>query len=95
MYKYIRKWIYEEVNRPIIVKAKYPDIQIDDFEYYILFKEGGILNTPDRIGIMISTIYNNELFYEYGVIDATYFGEKQIIINEIKNKLKENIKKFY
>jgi len=92
MYKYIRKWIYEEVDRPIIVKVQYPDIQIDEFEYHIPFKEGGIFGKFDRLGILTSTIFNNKLYYEYCVLNVDCVSEKQRFIDKMKNKIKENKK---
>jgi len=95
MYKFIRKWIYEEVNRSVTVKAQYPEMQIDEFEYHIPFKEGGILGEFDRLGILTSTIFNNKLYYEYCVLNVDCVSEKQRYIDKMKNKIKENLIKPY
>jgi hypothetical protein len=86
----IRKWIYEEVDRPIIVKLQYPVIQWDEFEYIYPFKEGGLPGW-DKLGIMASTIYDNKLFYEYFVLLRDYYNYKNEIYIQLKNKINKSI----
>jgi hypothetical protein len=91
MKKYIRQWIYEEVNKEIIVEKEYPEIQLNEFEYTIPFKEGNS-SEIDRIGIMVSTIFKDELIYQYYVLEKEYFHYKLEIIKEMEEKIRDDIK---
>jgi hypothetical protein len=86
----IRQWVFEEVNKSIIVKKQYPNIQWDEFEYEYPFKEGG-LKGWDKLGIMASTIYNDKLFYEYYVLLRDYYIYKNEIYIQLKDQIDKSI----
>lgn len=92
MDKYIPQWIFEEVNKGIVVKKQYPEFQVNEFEHEYPFKEGG-RSGVDKIGIMVSTVHKDKLFYEYYLLDLNLgdIKNKNKIIEILKNKIIERI----
>lgn len=88
--KVIRQWKYEEQSRAVVVRKQYPKLQVDEFEYAIPFMEGGE-PPPHKIGVMVSTVFNDKLFYEYGVYDLHYGRHKPTLIEKFTQILKDKI----
>jgi hypothetical protein len=61
--KTIPQFRFKAQNKPVEVSALYPDVQIDRFEYFEPFREGGSSEKPDQILIIASTIHNKKLYF--------------------------------
>jgi len=84
--KIIPKNTFLEMDKDVKVKVLYPCTQIDIFNYH---QPGSKI--IHRKGVLVSTTYKNQIYYEYSVFEELNNELIELRIIDLKNKLKKSV----
>lgn len=84
--KKIPKNRFLEMDKDVEVDALFPNMQVDVFKYKSSHRiyDG---DWYDRIGYLVSTVFNDELYYQYYVGDKFSYDYGDKIIEDLKDNV--------